>query len=290
MKNIKYYFFYLINLFIVSIILIEIISRFLPTQELFKLQIITPENPIIRYEPNKEATFSLGWNFYQITKKKKNNYGYVASKNYSKISEPDVMVIGDSFVEAMQVDNKEAIPQIIEQFDTSLNVYAMGISDVPLSQYIKFIEFAEKEFSPKEYIVVVVGNDFDESLCSYKKKQGTYCIDKNFELKLIPFDGYSLIRNLARNSAFIRYLILNLKIDWSFVISKLGIQDLGISPEYAGNTERKKSLEIEVHSFKVIDEFLSRISSIVRNKKITLIIAANTNGIYIKRNTTDTFF
>lgn len=290
MKNLKYYFFYLIYLFIVSIILIEIILRFLPTQEVFKLQIVTPENPIIRYEPNKEATFSLGWNFYQITKKKTNNYGYVASKNYSKNAEPDVMVIGDSMVEAMQVDNKETIPQIIEKLDTSLNVYAMGISGVPLSQYIKFIEFAEKEFSPKEYIIVVIGNDFDESLCSYKQKQGTYCFDKNFELKLIPFDGYSLKRNLARNSAFIRYLILNLKIDWRFVISKLGILEHDIPPEYVGNTERKKSLEIEDLSFKVIDEFLSRISSIVRNKKITLIIGAHLNDIYTERNTTDSYF
>ena len=82
------------------------------------------------------------------------------------------------------VDNNEALPEIIEQLDGDLNVYAMAISGVPLSQYIKFIEFAEEEFDPKEYLIVVVGNDFDESLCSYKRKQGTYCFDENFELQI----------------------------------------------------------------------------------------------------------
>ena len=71
--------------------------------------------------------------------------------------------------------------------------------------------------------VVVVGNDFDESLCSYKRKQGTYCFDENFELQIIQFPGYSTIRNLARSSAFMRYVVFNLSISWRHIMSKLKI-------------------------------------------------------------------
>ena len=133
------------------------------------------------------------------------------------------MVIGDSYVEALQVDHNETLPEIIEQLDDNLDVYAMAISAISLSQYIKYIEFAEEEFDPKEYLIVVVGNDFDESLCSYKRKQGTYCFDENFELQFIPFPGYSTIRNLARSSAFMRYVVFNLSISWRHIMSKLKI-------------------------------------------------------------------
>ena len=282
---------YLFYLLVSSIVLLEIIFRVLPTAEVFKLQEVTLENPIIRYEPNKQSAYSIGWNFYQRADKQTNNYGFVASKNYTKGGAPDVMVIGDSYVEALQVDNNEALPEIIEQLDDNLDVYAMAISAISLSQYIKYIEFAEEEFDPKEYLIVVVGNDFDESLCSYKRKQGTYCFDENFELQIIPFPGYSTIRNLARSSAVMRYVVFNLSISWRHIMSKLKIKDPGLSDkhEYAGNTERKKNAEIEALSFKVVDEFVSRISSIVNGKKVTLLIDADKSDIYAGRKS-DSYF
>jgi len=292
LKNIKYYFFYLIYLSIFVIVLAEIIFRILPTQNLFTLQKVDSKSTIIRYEPNKKVKFSLGWNFYQTSKKETNNYGFVSSKDYIKNGEPNVMVIGDSYVEAMQISHKKTISETIEQNNAGLNVYSIGISEVPLSQYIKFIEFAEKEFNPKEYLIVVVGNDFDESLCSYKQKQGTYCFDENFKLQLISFPGYSKKRRLGRNSAFVRYIILNLKIDWRNLISKLGMKDDGLSdrPEYAGNTEKNKNKEIEILSLRAIDQFLSQVSSITKNKKVTIIVDADRNDIYTGLRTTDSYF
>ena len=75
---------YLFYLLVFSIVLLEIIFRVLPTAEVFKLQEVTLENPIIRYEPNKQSAYSIGWNFYQRADKQTNNYGFVASKNYTK--------------------------------------------------------------------------------------------------------------------------------------------------------------------------------------------------------------
>ena len=74
-------------------------------------------------------------------------------------------------------------------------------------------------------------------------------------------------------------------------MSKFKIKDPGLSDkhEYAGNTERKKSAEIEALSFKVVDEFVNRISSIVNGKKVTLLIDADKNDIYAGRKS-DSYF
>ena len=92
---------------LVSLVLLEVIFRVLPTAELFSRGQVNAENPIISYTPNQSITFSLGSDFYQVTEKHTNNYGYVSSLDYVPGGKPDLIVIGDSYVEALQVLNKE---------------------------------------------------------------------------------------------------------------------------------------------------------------------------------------
>lgn len=273
---------YLIYLMISSFFLMEISLRILPTTQIFSVQETTAQNPVIRYEKNKQLTSSLGWNFYQISEKKTNNYGFVSSIDYVKKGKPDLVVIGDSYVEAMQVDNNKAVSEMINALNENINTYAIGVSGVPLSQYIKFIEFAEMEFDPKEYLIVIVGNDFDQSLCSYRRKEGTFCFDENFELQLIPFLGYSTLRKIGRSSALFRYIVLNVGFNWRQIISKIGISDNGLeaSAKFAGNTERFKVEEIVELSYQVIDNFVSRVASISDGKKVSILVDADRYDIY----------
>ena len=265
-----------------SCILLEVVSRLLPVAEVFEVQPVIQETPIIRFNSDQSAIFSLGWDFYQTAQKSTNNLGYVSSLDYVTNGKPDIVVVGDSYVEAMQVDNAESVSEVLMALYEDLSVYALGISGVPLSQYIKFVEYAEETFPPSEYLILVVGNDFDESICSIRPKQGAYCFDENWELKLIEFPGYSLVRSVARKSAFIRYLVFNLGINWREVITRIGWRDPGVadSKGFAGNTERMKRADVVKSSYKVIDEFVLGVRDAANNKKITLLIDADLSDIY----------
>lgn len=290
-KNIVRWCLYFSYLFTIVFVLLEIFFRILPTSSPVDLSPVTTKNDVLRFLPNQSTTFSLGSNFYKVVKKSTNNYGFYSTKDYFPNSKPDLMVIGDSYVEATQVRNQDSLGEVIESQATNLNVYQLGVSGVPLSQYIQMIRYAKKEFSPKHYVIVIVGNDFDESLCNYRRKLGTWCFDENFNLNFIPFEGYSLKRGLARNSAFIRYLVFHLGLDWRKIITTFGLHDAGLSAraQYAGNTKRLKPNYIAQASRSAINHFFDEISKMGLSNKITLIVDADRADIY-NNLITDSYF
>lgn len=275
-------FIYLGYLLIITIVILETTFRILPTSDAFLLQKVTDENNILRLEASKTITNSLGADFYQLAEKQTNNYGFVSSFDYLANSNPDVIVIGDSYVEAMQVDNEESIGEVISRIDNQLTVYQMGISGVSLSQYLKMLAFAESEFGAKEYVIVVVGNDFDESLCGYRIKGGTWCFDELMRLRFIPFHGYSKSRYLARHSAFLRYVFFNLGLNWREIVSSLGLTDTNLpaSHQYAGNTERFKSESVSSKSRLVIDRFFETIVNMGLQNRLTIVLDADRSDVY----------
>ena len=82
---------------------------FLPVAQTFKKNIVTKNNQILKYEPNTSIKYSLGKDFYKVVKKTSNNYGFVSDIDYKKNSKPLSVIIGDSYVEALQVSNQNAI-------------------------------------------------------------------------------------------------------------------------------------------------------------------------------------
>ena len=77
-------------------------------------------------------------------------------------TKPIIAVIGDSYVEALQVKNKDAFHAILDKGLSSHDVYPIGISG-SLSQYIAFSRYAAEQFSPKLFVFLIIENDFDES-------------------------------------------------------------------------------------------------------------------------------
>lgn len=290
-RLIKFYAYYLLYLLLSVFLITEIICRILPTSSPLKLAPVVSEKDILRYYPNQSTTYSLGSNFYQISKKSTNNYGFFSSFEYKEKSKPDVMIIGDSFVEAVQINNENTIGEVLKKENSNLIVYQMGIGGVPLSQYIKMLSYAKKEFLPKKYIVVIVGNDFDESLCEVRIKQGTWCFDKNNNLIFNPFEGYSIKRSLIRKLAFARYLVFNIGIEWRPIAKKIGINDEAMSADrqFAGNTSRYKPNEIKNQSLKVVEKFFEELENLEIEDKTTLIINADHDDIYNDEKTQSFF-
>ena len=289
--NMRLIFFYPIYLIFIIIFILEVVFRIAPTSSPVDLSPVTSSSDVLRYKPYQTSTFSLGANFYKVIEKSTNNYGFFSSIDYEPNSSPDIMVIGDSYVEAVQVKNEDSFPEVISKKNKGKIVYQLGIPGVALSQYIQMIKFSEKEFSPTHYIITIVGNDFDESLCKYKQKLGTWCYDKNFKLIFIPFEGYSFKRSMARKSSFLRYLVFNLNLNWRVVLKKIGLNDEGLRADiqYAGNTERVKPENIKKESMKVIDHFFEEITNLGIHEKITLVLDADRQDIYMNNNSSSYF-
>ena len=282
---------YAIYLLMVVGVVLEIIFRLLPTTAPIDLQPITDKTDILRFQPNEETTFSLGKDFYQVVEKSTNNYGFYSSYDYLPNIEPNIVVVGDSYVEAAQIRNQDSIGEVLQSENPNLIVYQIGVSGVPLSQYIQMIRYAKSEFSAQHYVIVVVGNDFDQSLCSYRRKEGTWCFNTDYELAFIPFDGYSLKRQMGRSSAFIRYLVFQGGLDWRNILARFGMNDAGLAASslYAGNTERMKSDEITAKSRRVITRSFEELVDMDLTSKVTIILDADRNDIY-QNKSTDSYF
>jgi hypothetical protein len=213
-KKMTQIFSYLIFLFVTVGVLLEVIFRILPTSDSLMQKPVTIADPILKFTENREVTKQIGFNFSHVNTKKINNYGYATDKFFQEKSinsKPVIAVIGDSYVEALQVKNSDAFHAILDDKFENYDFYPIGISGSPLSQYLAFAKFASNYFRPEVYIFLIIDNDFDESFENVKKAPGFHYFDDITGLKLVEYKP-SKIKQLARKSAFVRYLHLDLKI------------------------------------------------------------------------------
>ena len=103
--NMRLIFFYPIYLIFIIIFILEVVFRIVPTSSPVDLSPVTSSSDVLRYKPYQTSTFSSGANFYKVIEKSTNNYGFFSSIDYAPNSSQDIMVIGDSYVEAVQVKN-----------------------------------------------------------------------------------------------------------------------------------------------------------------------------------------
>ena len=199
----------------VILIVLEVGSRMLPVCDAYLWQPVDNNNPIGRFKPeNKHITCSLGWNFYQIAKKRINNEGFFNNLDYVRNPDrPVVAVIGDSFVEALQVDNEETFFGILQGNTNKYYFYSFGSSGSQLPTYIAYARYAMK-YNPRKMVFVIVDNDFNESFYSFKKAPGYWYFNENGSLYLVPYSPENSLtlkikRWFASHSAFLRYLYIN---------------------------------------------------------------------------------
>ena len=150
--------------------------------------------------------------------------GFVSDTDYVRHdSNPVVAFVGDSYVEAHMVAyRKTCAGRLATALEGRARVYPFGMSGAPLSEYLGYAEFARDRFQPKWLVLVVVGNDFDESLRQYRRtSQFRSFVDRDGEFILTsgsprvvdtqPGLGSRIVR-IVRQSSLVRYLVYNVQV------------------------------------------------------------------------------
>jgi len=261
-----------------SIILLEVIFRVLPVRDSLMPLPVNSTNPVIRFKQDRDVTWSNDAKFSIVTKKHVNNYGFLNDQNYSRDDRsPLLAIIGDSYVEAAQVENKNSLHGILsKETDGKGRIYSFGASGSPLSTYLAYANYATKEFNANALVFIIVGNDFDESLVKYKNDPGFhYFIDTSDRLRLIRKDYQpTLIKRLSRQSALIRYLAFNMKLNWKSIENMFDNNTDNSDVKFIGNTRADFDEQRISDSKRVVDSFFDELplQTGLGNDKILFVI------------------
>lgn len=199
-----------------------------------------------------------------MARKHSNNLGFLNDQDYEQSEKsPLLVIIGDSFVEAAQVENRHAMHSVLQKEIGDLGrIYSFGVSGSPLSTYLAYAGYTGREFKPKSLVFIIVANDFDESLLKHKKYPGFYHFDEKApgEWDLVRVDYHpTLLRKILRTLGTTRYLILNVGLVWSNIkriFKGLDPLDKNLS---VGNVPRDVNEEIMIDSRKAIDVFFQKL-------------------------------
>ena len=227
------------------VILAEIVLRFFPVASGLWAVPVDVAQPIFRFTPNRDFLFSRDWNFSIVNRGRINNDGFVNDQNYDQADpRPLLTVIGDSYVEAAMVPNHQTFyRRLAEKLKDAGRVYSFGASGAPLSQYLAWARYVSQKYRPSGIAILVVGNDFDESLWTYNQRPGlhVYKRDADGRLRLTRIDySPSPFRFVIRHSALGRYLVFNLGLRHLALAAAARIGLISpaqaAAPEYVGNT------------------------------------------------------
>jgi hypothetical protein len=201
---------------LVPFLVLEGVFQLLPVSYPPANQPVNAATPVARFEPNVHYPYSHDWDFAIVTQKRTNNFGYNFARDFeARAGTPLLMVIGDSFVEANAVDAGKSAAEVLDvRLGGAGRVYSIGVSGAPLSQYLVFAEFAAATLRPDAMAFVIISNDFDESFLKYR---GTprfhYFVERDGEMRLHRVDyQLSSAKRLLRQSAFVRYAMLNVAV------------------------------------------------------------------------------
>jgi hypothetical protein len=262
-----------VGLSILSCLLVaEIVLRFMPVATGLWTLPVNASQPIFRFTPDRAFLFSRDWNFSLTNRGRVNNDGFINDEDYAANDpRPLLAAIGDSYVEAAMVPNKETFyRRLADKLKPTGRVYSFGASGAPLSQYLVWAQYAAEKFAASGIAIVVVGNDFDESLWSYNKRPGLHVYvkgqDGRLHLRRTDYEP-SPSRYLVRHSALGRYLVFHLN---AFETARKAAARWGLTsrahaggPQYVGNTPAAASPERVRDSHDAIAAFLDDLAKMV---------------------------
>lgn len=271
------------------LLVLEVLLRLLPVSSGMSIEPVHAQAPILHYSPSQSFTFSRGWQFALVNRGHVNNYGFVNDQDYVRHSQDGpVVVIGDSYVEALMVPYRETVQGRLSTMPALHRpVYSVGVSGSQLSQYVAFAEFAWREFHPALMVFIIVGNDFDESLRKYRDDPGYhYFVDQPVLTdSLLTRVDYtpSRIKRLARTSTLVRYLW---ETGGAAQLPTRVAHWMGDGEDYVGNTRAAVSDARLVDSRLAVESFLAELARRVPldRTKLLFVVDAVRPAIYSEQD------
>jgi hypothetical protein len=250
----------------------EVVLRLLPVATGMWTLPVNASQPIFRFAPNQEFLFSRDWNFSLVNRGHINNHGFVNDEDYTDNDpRPLLAVVGDSQVEAAMVPNHQTLyRRLAEQLKPRGRIYAFAASGAPLSQYLIWAQYAQQTYRAGGVAIVVVGNDFDESLWAYNKRPGLHVYVKGPDGRLqLQRTDYrpSPFRSLVRHSALGRYLVFHLHLldAAKEIAARWGLTSAAHAdaPQHVGNTAAEATPDRVRDSQEAIDAVLDDFGKMV---------------------------
>jgi hypothetical protein len=274
----------------VTLLLFEIVLRFLPVAWAPPVVPPSADNPIQRYQPNTPFTWSIGWNFAVVNHGRTNAQGFVADYDYDAAGKtPLVAVLGDSYVEALMVPFRQTLTGRLQaMLGGKGRAYAIAQAGSPISQYVAYAQHACAVYRPERVVVVVVGNDFDESVFAHRARDGIYHLHPRasggFDFVLTPASHDGILRRIARHSALALYIARNVNIGYLLYKFGVGVGTAQAAPQhaYVGNTSAAATAARLAEGEAVIDWFLDALpkAACLAPKDIVLTVDALRPQIY----------
>ena len=301
---------------------LEIGLRFLPV---FSGMPVNRASTVYSFVPYATIQRSSHWDMSNARKRQVNNAGFISDQAYDRAAQtPLIAIVGDSFIEAMQVDYLQTTEaNLLTKCTPNARVYSFGAQFAPLSQYLSWVQYASQTYEPKIMVVNIVGNDFDESLLSYQLASnnggvpGMQFFDfstGSAELVVLPFKPEGTLTQALRHSALAQYLVRNIGI--VNIVNEFRAQgfrsffqegkSVNISPmqesvksadankEYVGNAKRSFTPDKLAMSKKGVDTFLNSLPKAARlpPQSIVLTVDAERPLIYspLGRKDLDSYF
>jgi len=183
-------------------------------------------------EPNQTGTFVVGPVGQVRGEYRINGAGWNSTHEFTTEKPPGVyriVVIGDSMVEALQVDFDQAYPEVVEanlaaspacSHHERIEVYRFGISGAPFSHYLSLMRHTA-QYAPDLYIITIISNDFDQSIEGQGFKYfWKYRMNTDGSIEEVPPVPFSVPSRVDQwrgdNIAILRYINGNLMLQTRF--------------------------------------------------------------------------
>lgn len=240
---------------------------------------------ILRFDTSKNVTgVSTIGNFAETSARWRiNNFGWNSNIDYYPTRKsPLIAIIGDSYVEAFQVDvDKNFVAIIREKLNHKYDVYSFGFSGWALSDYLQLSRYVNKHFNPDILAINVVHNDFSESLCYVHPSFGTLCLKVKpaqiSEATIIPYHS-NIIRRTLSKSSVVRYLYINLNFK-RLIKDIIQLFNKG-AYKYSANVDLEKIKMQREDIMKATNYVLKKLKKENPNKIIIIMMDAPRKDIY----------
>ena len=196
-----------------------------------------------------------------------------------------ITVIGDSYIEAFQVDVDKNYPFLLRnELYPEYDVFAFGKSGAALSQYLHISRYVNKHLNPDILVFNMIHNDFDESIyelypsrhyymqLSYNEKQNSFS-------ETIPRPDYSRSQfnswqKTFIKSALVRYLFYNLKV------SNIQFFTRRSDNEFEANIDPVQIKNNQDLIYKATDYLIKTIKEENSDRRIIFVLDAPRRAIY----------